>query len=119
MVWVGFFLFFLGFKKNKFADFLYTQCENVQNMLLQHKCANDEVNQGRILKFSVKGVGGLARGVGNFSPLTLLIQRFCAAPRLRQAIAYCWTFFKFIFLICLGTYFVRELIRQPWLYSKM
>ena len=23
------------------------------------------------------------------------------------------------FLICLGTYFVRELIVQPWLYSKM
>ena len=26
---------------------------------------------------------------------------------------------KIHFLICLGTYFVRVLIRQPWLYSKM
>ena len=28
--------------------------------------------QGRILTFSVRGVGGLVKGVGNFSPLTLL-----------------------------------------------
>ena len=29
------------------------------------------LHQGRILTFSVRGVGGLARGVGNFSPITL------------------------------------------------
>ena len=56
-----------------------------------------------------QGVRGLARGVGNFSPLTLLTRRRCAAPRLRQAIAYCRTFLKFIFLdlfryiFCKGT----------------
>ena len=58
--------------------------------------------QARILTFSVRGVGGLARGVGNFSPLTLLTRHRCAAPRLRQAIADCRTFLKFNFFICLG-----------------
>ena len=38
-----------------------------------------------------QGVGGLARGVGNFSPLTLLTWRRYAAPRLRR------TFLKLIF----------------------
>ena len=41
--------------------------------------------------------GGLARGVGNFSPLTLFTRRHCAAPRSRQAIADCRTLLKFIF----------------------
>ena len=50
-----------------------------------------------------KGVRGLARGL----------------EILRQAIADCRTSLQFLLLICLGTYFVRELIRQPWLYCKM
>ena len=56
-----------------------------------------------------QGVEGLARGVGNFSPLMLLTWRRCAAPCLRQAIADCWTFLKIIFLnlfryiFCKGT----------------
>ena len=33
-----------------------------------------------------QGVGGLARGVRNFSPLTLLTRRRCAAPCSHQAI---------------------------------
>ena len=55
--------------------------------------------QGRILKFSVRGVGRLARGVGHFSPLTvtLLTRRRCEALRSRQASADCRTFLKFIF----------------------
>ena len=40
--------------------------------------------QGQILTFSVRWVVGLARGVGNFSPLRLVTQPRCAAPRLRQ-----------------------------------
>ena len=77
------------------------------------------VHQGRILTFSVSGVGGFARGVGIFfaanaahsAPLrgTSLVSSNC---RLSDIL-------EINFLICLGTYFVRELIRQPWLYSKM
>ena len=39
--------------------------------------------QGRILTFLVRGVGGLVKGVGNFSPLTLLTRRRCASPHSR------------------------------------
>ena len=42
-VLLGFFGFFWVFKKLIiFADFLYTQCENMH--MLQHKYTNDEVN---------------------------------------------------------------------------
>ena len=61
-----------------------------------------------------KGVRGLARGLEIFR-----CSLGAAAPRLRQAIADCRTSLQFLLLICLGTYFVRELIRQPWLYCKM
>ena len=47
------------------------------------------IKQGGILTFSVRGVEGLARGVENFSLLTLLTHCSCAAPRLHQAIADC------------------------------
>ena len=85
---------------------------DLRKSTLIYPCNNRD--QGRILTFSVREVGGWARGVGNFSPLTLLTRRRCAAPCSRQAITDCRTFLKFIFWICWGTYFVRELIRQPW-----
>ena len=43
-----------------------------------------------------QGSWRVSQGVGNFSPLTLLTRRRCAAPRLRQAIADCRTFLKII-----------------------